>query len=300
MTSKKKAKIGCLFTDELDELLNKADTATTIIEYPFKGRILHAKLIPLATSLNRCRGICPHCGGDDYLNCAVCKDWKPAFGIAIKVRDGEWRKGVTCPGDCEGIKCVRKINGKKYGFMLTGGATGQLANVRRHIELFHNIKKGGNHETSNNSASATGGATATTTLQAGAEGSTPEDEEESDTDDSLMATMEDGDVTLKVEIMMLSSRIEGNETLKKEYDEVVYAPIRDAKGLIIEQTTNLIKQLVHDLKGAEEKLREATDVLKKTEMERGHVFRLLDAALEKDKAELAEKNAALDLSDLSQ
>ena len=99
---------------------------------------------------------------------------------------------------------------------------------------------------------------------------------------------------------MLTSRINATEGLKDKYDTEVFAPCRDAEGPIILETTNLIKQLVKDLKGAEEKLAEATDVLKKAEVQRASVFKLLDAALEKDNAELDEKTAALDLKNLSQ
>jgi hypothetical protein len=127
-----------------------------------------------------------------------------------------------------------------------------------------------------------------------------EKEEEGDDNETTDSLIDDNDVALRVRIMMLRNSIESNENLKQEYEERAYAPIRDTEGPIIVQTTNLIKQLVHDLKGAEEKLREATEVLKMAELERSAVFKLLDAALEKDNAELAEKNAALELKNLSQ
>ena len=126
------------------------------------------------------------------------------------------------------------------------------------------------------------------------------EEEENDADTTESLIEDNDDVVLRTEIMMLTSRINATEGLKDKYDNEVFAPCRDTEGPIILETTNLIKQLVKDLKGAEEKLAEATDVLKKAEVQRASVFKLLDAALEKDNAELDEKTAALDLKNLSQ
>jgi hypothetical protein len=281
MTSVKKAKLGCLFNDEIDELFKKASSAKETIQYSYGGRVIDAKLIPLSTSLNRCRGICCACDGDDYLNCPTCKDWKPTFGIAFKVRDGEWRKAIACPGQCGGKRCAFNINGKQYCLMLIGQIGDQFASMRTHIQKFHNTLPA---------------------VSLGVGGLLlKEEEEENDahTTDSLIDDDND-DVILRTEIMMLTSRIDATEGLKEKYDIEVFAPCRDTEGPIILETTNLIKQLVKDLKGAEEKLGEATDALKKAEVQRASVFKLLDAALEKDNAELDEKTAALDLKNLSQ